>query len=49
MRAEKIMVNGVNLECRRIKAQKKPAPTLVFLHDGLGCVDIWGNFPARLS
>jgi pimeloyl-ACP methyl ester carboxylesterase len=49
MRAERIMVDGVSLECRRIGAQRELAPTLVFLHDGLGCADIWGNFPERLS
>ncbi|MBU2550445.1 MAG: alpha/beta hydrolase [Proteobacteria bacterium] len=25
------------------------APTLVFLHEGLGCVELWRDFPARLS
>ena len=25
------------------------APTLVFLHEGLGCVSLWREFPARLS
>ncbi len=25
------------------------APTLVFLHDGLGCADTWRDFPARLA
>src|SRR6476469_3339627 len=25
------------------------APTLVFLHEGLGCVEIWRDFPQRLS
>ncbi len=25
------------------------APTLVFLHDGLGCVALWRDFPARLA
>lgn len=49
MRAERIMVDGISLECRRLGAQGNPAPTLVFLHDGLGCVDIWGNFPDRLA
>ena len=24
------------------------APTLVFLHEGLGCVALWRQFPARL-
>jgi pimeloyl-ACP methyl ester carboxylesterase len=25
------------------------APTLVLLHEGLGCVGLWGDFPARLA
>jgi pimeloyl-ACP methyl ester carboxylesterase len=25
------------------------APTLVFLHEGLGCVSLWRDFPAKLS
>lgn len=25
------------------------APTLVFLHEGLGCAALWNDFPARLS
>jgi pimeloyl-ACP methyl ester carboxylesterase len=25
------------------------APTLIFLHEGLGCVDLWRDFPARLA
>jgi pimeloyl-ACP methyl ester carboxylesterase len=25
------------------------APTLVFLHEGLGCVEMWRDFPERLS
>jgi pimeloyl-ACP methyl ester carboxylesterase len=49
MHVKTITVDGVNLECRRIDAQREPAPTLVFLHDGLGCVDIWGDFPDRLT
>ncbi|MCL1861132.1 MAG: alpha/beta hydrolase, partial [Proteobacteria bacterium] len=24
------------------------APTLVFLHEGLGCIDLWRNFPEAL-
>ncbi|MDX1487862.1 MAG: alpha/beta hydrolase, partial [Acidiferrobacterales bacterium] len=25
------------------------APTLIFLHDGLGCADTWKDFPARVA
>src|SRR5512135_2686346 len=27
----------------------RDAPTLVFLHEGLGCVSLWRDFPARLA
>ena len=42
-------VDGVRLECRRLGTRSQPGPTLVFLHDGLGCVDIWRDFPGRLT
>jgi pimeloyl-ACP methyl ester carboxylesterase len=29
--------------------RSEAAPTLVFLHEGLGCVAMWRNFPARLA
>lgn len=25
------------------------APTLIFLHEGLGCIALWRDFPARLA
>lgn len=49
MRTERITVDGVNLEYRRIQTRGEPVPTLVFLHDGLGCVEIWRDFPDRLA
>ena len=27
----------------------KTETTLVFLHEGLGCVDMWRDFPARVA
>lgn len=45
---EMMTVDGVRLECRRLGTQSGPGPTLVFLHDGLGCVEIWRDFPSRL-
>ena len=49
MISEMMTVNGVRLECRRLGTPSGPGPTLVFLHDGLGCVDIWRDFPGRLT
>ena len=43
-----ISVGGVRLECRWWGAPDRPGPTLVLLHEGLGCVAMWRDFPARL-
>ncbi len=37
------------LEYRCIGPRPADAPTLVLLHEGLGCVGLWGNFPDRLA
>ena len=39
-------VNGVELECREIAGGE---PALVFLHEGLGSVGLWRDFPERLA
>ena len=36
------------LEYRMIGPRPDAAPTLVLLHEGLGCVAIWGDFPSGL-
>lgn len=47
-----IEASGHKLESRWIGAQdasgKDGRPVLVFLHEGLGCIDLWRDFPARL-
>lgn len=40
---------GDRLEYRRIPAVREERPTLVFLHEGLGCVALWKDFPDRLA
>jgi len=45
---EFLTVDGVKLEVKRFPG-KTGRPTLVFLHEGLGCIDMWWDFPARLS
>jgi pimeloyl-ACP methyl ester carboxylesterase len=42
-------VDGVRLEVLRIEARDPEAPSLVFLHEGLGSVGMWRDFPARVA
>jgi pimeloyl-ACP methyl ester carboxylesterase len=37
------------LEYRLWRQGADAAPSLVLLHEGLGCVALWGDFPARLA
>jgi pimeloyl-ACP methyl ester carboxylesterase len=37
------------LEYRMIGPRPDAAPTLVMLHEGLGCVGLWGDFPDKLQ
>jgi len=39
----------MTLECSMIGATPASAPTIVMLHEGLGSIDTWGDFPRRLS
>ena len=39
----------MNLEARLIPAATPHAPTLVFLHEGLGSLGLWRDFPQRLA
>jgi pimeloyl-ACP methyl ester carboxylesterase len=41
-------IGGSRLEYRMIGPPPDVAATLVLLHEGLGCVDIWGDFAANL-
>ncbi|HEV2851261.1 MAG TPA: alpha/beta hydrolase [Thermoanaerobaculia bacterium] len=42
-------VDGVRLEHRWLGPGPGSAPTLVFLHEGLGSVSLWRDFPDRLA
>ena len=46
----KISIQGVNLEFQTLhtQAQQSPGPTLVFLHEGLGSIAMWRDWPTRL-
>jgi pimeloyl-ACP methyl ester carboxylesterase len=46
--AERLTIAGVRLEIGRHKGRRSK-PTLVFLHEGLGCVAMWRTFPAQLA
>ena len=47
-RARFFDVAGHRLECVHIRGAKS-APALVFLHEGLGSVALWKDFPARVA
>ena len=42
-------IGAARLEYRMIGPRPDEAPTIVMLHEGLGCVALWGDFPARLA
>ena len=39
----------MRLEYRMIGPRPDAAPVIVMLHEGLGCVGLWGKFPDRLA
>lgn len=43
-----LVVDGIELEYRWLPAAERWAPTLVFLHEGLGSTGLWRDFPDRL-
>lgn len=44
-----LTVNGKRVEIAWHGPGPANAPTLVFLHEGLGCVAMWRDFPAKLA
>ena len=44
-----LAIGGASLEYRMIGPRPDAAPTIVMLHEGLGAVTTWGDFPARLA
>jgi pimeloyl-ACP methyl ester carboxylesterase len=42
-------IGGQRLEYRFVGPQPDKAPTLVLLHEGLGCVGLWNDFPEKLA
>ena len=43
-----VRVGGVEVEYRWIGPPPDQAPTVVFLHEGLGSVSLWRDFPDRV-
>jgi pimeloyl-ACP methyl ester carboxylesterase len=44
-----VTVQGRSLEVQRIAGCGRPAPELVFLHEGLGSISHWKDFPAQVA
>lgn len=44
-----LCVGGVNLEAACFGPPPGDAPTLVLLHEGLGCIELWRSFPQELA
>src|SRR6201996_304837 len=43
-----LTIDGAELEYRLIGPQPSDAPCIVMLHEGLGSVGLWGDFPDKL-
>src|SRR5712671_1962269 len=44
-----LRIGASDLEYRMIGRAPDDAPTIVMLHEGLGCTALWGDFPDRLA
>jgi pimeloyl-ACP methyl ester carboxylesterase len=44
-----VNVQGQNLEVQRIPGSASDAPELIFLHEGLGSISHWKDFPVRVA
>lgn len=47
--AKLIKIGPNQIEIQWYKEGNKEAPTLIFLHEGLGCTEMWKDFPYLLS
>ena len=48
-RDDRVEVDGARLEVRRLGAPSPVAPPVVMLHEGLGSVAAWKDFPERVA
>ena len=46
---DSLEIDGVRLACRWVGPRPDSAPTVVMLHEGLGCLELWRDFPDRLA
>ncbi|MBR0719278.1 alpha/beta fold hydrolase [Bradyrhizobium liaoningense] len=44
-----LTINGASLEYKWLAPHSADAPTIVMLHEGLGSVGLWGDFPEKLQ
>jgi len=44
-----LTISGLTIEAAWHGPRPREAPTLVLLHEGLGCVALWRDFPAKLA
>ncbi len=44
-----LRIGAADLEYRMIGPSPEQAPTIVMLHEGLGSVGLWGDFPEKLQ
>lgn len=46
---QSIVIGSTRLECRFLGPPPEDAPTLVLLHEGLGSLGLWRDFPEKLQ
>src|ERR1700724_4041837 len=44
-----LRIGTSDLDSRMMGPAPADAPTIVMLHEGLGCAGLWGDFPDRLA
>lgn len=44
-----VFIDGLQVEYQEWPARKADMPSLVLLHEGLGCIALWRDFPAQLA
>jgi pimeloyl-ACP methyl ester carboxylesterase len=47
--SQRVQIDGQQLDVQVLGRIRRGAPTLVFLHEGLGCIALWREFPRLLA